>query len=325
MGASVQTLADGTLRVVLPKLGPIDLDRQCVYPVINQKTGGHTHTFATWQADLSRTSAMRFVTGEVLLLLSLQENSAHKTVVEFSSNCFADTEIGRQPAESVGIFEQRFLARLFAAAGQQLGSIPTARHSIDAPAEEEYSETRDISPGVHTRRVRSLLPGVSDRTLVKVSVSSPSDTAWRAIVQVMSDFAQQTARPPVKINEQLRTVEVGPAAKGDAPAERWNDWYVASVSSDGSQTRLSVIRELRVSADGGASWHGAPSDGEIESWILTRAVAIVAAASQRPTEPIKVIAPDQHQNAVPCTVEQVLALKQAGLTDAQVRAACSTN
>jgi hypothetical protein len=325
MGARVEASPDGTLKVIMSRIPAVDLDRNCVYPVVNKKTGGHTHTFATWQGDLTRTSSFRFATGDVLLVLSLQENPSGQTSVEFWGNCVADTELGRLPAESTGVFEEKFLNKLFAEAGQRLGSIPARTHDKDAPAEEAYKETHDLTPGNHKQLIRALLPGVSERTLVKVSVAASTEVVWRAAVAATTKLSEQTGRPVVRVDEQTHTIQNGTAAgRGILPSreERWSDEFITSVTPDGSQTRLSVVRRLRISSDDGVTWRGAPSDGEIESWIVTEALTRVAAGNNEQS-PAKAAGAPKNPVEPSCTVEQVGKMKEAGLTDVQIRAACS--
>jgi hypothetical protein len=350
MRARVDTSADGLLTVVMPKISAVELDRNCVYPIVDKKTGGHLHTFATWQSDLTRTTSFHFADGDVLLLLSLQEDQPGQTIVEFWGNCVADTELGRLPAESTGMFEEKFLNEVFAVAGQHLGSIPKGTHDKDAPAEESYKETRELTPGSHKQWVRTLLPGVSDRTLVRVLVAGSTESVWRAAVQANTKFSEKTGRPSIRVDDKMHTIQNGPSTKGVVAAgdERWSDEFVTSVVPDGSQTRVSVVRSLRVSSDGGGTWRGAPSDGEMENWILSEMFNSLAPVSPVKTAvpvnsvpvssapvssaapvfsaapPVKApVAPPKNATDGTCTVDQVLKMKEAGLSDVQIRAACS--
>lgn len=104
--AKVETKDPVTVNITSPELSASNLDDHCRYPIINSKTGGRMHTFATWQFEKLRSTIHegRRITGHVLIQIH-QEPSG---VVTVSSNCRADTMLGRQAAASLGTWEKPF-------------------------------------------------------------------------------------------------------------------------------------------------------------------------------------------------------------------------
>jgi len=113
--------------VVSIRVPTIKLDENCIYPIINGKTGGHLQTFASWQMGLlhgREEQRNARPSGDVLLELSIQPAEGGRTRFEFWSNCVADTELGRVLANSTGKFERAFLNQL--APGLNLDTWTTA-------------------------------------------------------------------------------------------------------------------------------------------------------------------------------------------------------
>lgn len=84
------------------------IDRYCVYPVINAKTGGRMHTFASWQAEMNRLpsySGRAFGLIEVQMVGDGDQRQVH-------SFCRAFTQLGLQPADSTGVYEKELFDRL---------------------------------------------------------------------------------------------------------------------------------------------------------------------------------------------------------------------
>lgn len=86
-----------------------EIDRYCIYPIINSKTGGRFHTFATWQVEMNR-SPTQFGRAYGLIEIQILPNEP----IRATTFCRALTQLGVQPAESTGLYEQEFLQRLSA-------------------------------------------------------------------------------------------------------------------------------------------------------------------------------------------------------------------
>ena len=130
--------ADDRLILASVKLYGAELDDNCIYPIINVRTGGRMHTFGTWQLELYRSLYYRGrVDGNVLLEISHADYG-----VRVRSNCRALTQLGIQPAESRGVHEKE----LVEAIRNQL-PVPSAGASVP-PAKRDTSEEAAIEPSL---------------------------------------------------------------------------------------------------------------------------------------------------------------------------------
>ena len=128
--------SDERLILASIKLYGAELDDNCIYPIINVRTGGRMHTFGTWQLELYRSLYYRGrVDGNVLLEISQADYG-----VRVRSNCRALTQLGIQPAESRGIHERE----LVDAIRNQLPAPPPGVSAV--PEGREISEGAAIEP-----------------------------------------------------------------------------------------------------------------------------------------------------------------------------------
>ena len=331
LGARVEEKADGTLLVAKERIPASSLDGNCVYPVFDRKTGSHTYTFATWQMSVLQkqfNQSARLGYGDVLLQLSFRRHPSGKTSLEFSSHCVADTELGRLPAESTGVFEESVLNALFAVAGQQL-SMRKPEAVRDSAAVLPYVEDAQLTADSHADSFRSLLPGVSDSTLVSVTVRESDARVWAAALSATDAFSRLTGRPVVRVDEQMREIQNGRIATDSVSQHpSWQDMFVTSLRSDGEKIRINVVRTLRISSRPN-EWKGAPSDGELQSWIIGEVLRNLSRVQDAPTTtvppmPSSGVPPElrNKDHPSPCTVAEILKMKDAGLSDARIKAAC---
>jgi hypothetical protein len=85
-----------------------EIDEYCTYPIINSKTGGRMHTFASWQMEMNR--SLRYsgrATG--VLVIEIEKSSRP---LRAKSYCRAFTELNIQAAESKGVHERQLLEAL---------------------------------------------------------------------------------------------------------------------------------------------------------------------------------------------------------------------
>jgi hypothetical protein len=272
MGARIDESNNGKFVFVL-KRPATALDEYCVYPIINRTTGGHLHTFLTWQLGLFHAGYQedsRLASGDVLLKMSFEPGDGGRTRLDFWSNCVTDTELGRLPAESTGKFERAFVGQLAAAAGQSVDfSALPANHSLDAPAEVDYKPVADSKPGIHESVLRALRPGVSERTAVKSEIAADIGVVWSAAVRATRRFADVSGLTIMSVDERLRQIQNGSAAGPQDAARPWREEFVTSITDAGrGKTRITVVRRLLVPSRDGHEWHAAASDGELESWLI---------------------------------------------------------
>jgi hypothetical protein len=283
MGAHLGKSPRGNMVVNLR--GPaMKLDDNCVYPIVNDRTGdgwtfagfaGRQEYLATrpervgFTGMIDRNSKHRTApTGDVLLELSLQPIDAGHTRLEFWSNCIADTELGRKPANSTGKFERAFLGQL--APGLNLDSwTPTASAALDAAAEIDYRGRSEFDPNdIHRSVLRHLHPGVPERTRVKAETTSSLEDLWRAAQRATRRFAELRRLAVTKTDERFHEIQNGDAstAIGD---RAWREDLTTTLSDVGNgRTRITVVRRLLVPSSDGLTWHGYSSDGEMESWLI---------------------------------------------------------
>jgi hypothetical protein len=283
MGAHLGRSPRGNMVVTL-RVPDLKLDQNCVYPIINGKTGGHMRTFAglhqsiasrpprrigfTGLTDANSGQSAEMLAGDVLLELSLQPVDAGHTRLGFWSNCIAGTEIGRALASSTGKFERAFLGQL--APGLNLDVWTTAAFvTADAPAEVEYQARLEFAPNdIHRGVVTRLHPSVSDRTLVKSEMNAKLDDVWRAAQRATRRFAELTSLTVMRSDERFHQIQNGDASLGGGE-RAWRDDFTTTISDTGyGLTRITVVRRLQVPSSDGLTWHGYLSDGERESWLI---------------------------------------------------------
>jgi hypothetical protein len=270
MGARLGKSPRGNVVVSL-RVPAIKLDENCIYPIINGKTGGHLQTFASWQMGLfhgREEQANARPSGDVLLELSMQPAEGGGTRFEFWSNCVADTELGRVLANSTGKFERAFLNQL--APGLNLDTWTAAASSTaDAPAELPYRARTDFEANdIHRDVQRHLHPGVSDRTLVKALTDASLDDVWQAAQRAARQFATLRRLAVTRTDERFHEIQIGDGSAGTSD-RAWREELVTTVSDTGDGlTRIAVVRRLLVPSSDNLTWHGYPSDGEMESWLI---------------------------------------------------------
>lgn len=268
LGAHMGKSSRGNLVVGL-EVPTSKLDEYCIYPIINAKTGGHMRTFAAWQLEFIQGNSRdaRRTTGEVLVEVALRPNGDH-SMMEFWSNCIGDTELGRVPAPSTGKFEQSFVAQLSAITGQNIDASSLINTAMDAPAEEPYKFKSDFDPNdIHRNPLRALHPGVSDRTAVSADVEADAAAVWKATLRSTQKLADLRGVPITRTDQKLFVVQNGASATDSGRG--WREEFVTSLTSEGrGRVRIRVVRRLLVHSRDSAEWHGAPSDGEIESWLI---------------------------------------------------------
>jgi len=282
MGAHIGKSSRGN-PVVNLRQPAMTLDDNCVYPIVNDRTGGHGSFagFAAWQDYLShrpervgftglidRNSKHRPVpSGDVLLELSLQPVDASHTRLEFWSNCMADTVLGRKPANSTGKFERAFLRQL--APGLNLDEwTATASAALEAAAEIDYKARAEFDPNdIHRSTLRHLPSDVPDRTRVKAETTSNLEDVWQAAQRATSRLAELRGTTVTRIDERFHQIQNGDAsANGVRP---WREDLTTTISDLGNgHTRITVVRRLLVPSADGTTWRGASSDGEMESWLI---------------------------------------------------------
>lgn len=89
-----------------------DIDRYCVYPVINAKTGGRMHTFASWQMEMNRLASVHGRAFGIMEVQVLREEAPLRA----RTFCRALTELNVQPAESTGVYERELMEQVGATA-----------------------------------------------------------------------------------------------------------------------------------------------------------------------------------------------------------------
>ncbi len=323
-GANMVTSPRGNPMVVLSHLGAAKLDENCVYPVVNRKTGGHTYTYLSWQHEVARRIDRRLVTGDFLLEMSLKTGADQNTNIEYWSNCAADTELGRLPALSTGLFEEHFFRQILEAAGQRVRlDRPTV--DPDVPAEEIYVANSKFIHGPHLDKVRRLLPGVSNRTSVRFQVSKPRQEVWQAALRATRQFGELSGCRVQRVDETLGEIQSGDMhTPSHTDNEKWANEFVTAIRGDAAKSQIVVTRTLLiVTADG--EMRGAPSDGFLESWIITKIIDDLSpTADKEQIAPPTISAPRENPKSdVPnCTVDQILKMKELGLADDQIKAAC---
>jgi hypothetical protein len=269
MGARLGKSPRGNVVVALRRPA-IKLDENCIYPIINSKTGGRIRTFASFQLELTQGIQSRDTraSGDVLLELSLQPIDGGRTRLEFSSNCMADTELGRVLANSTLKFERAFLSQL--APGLNLETwVTAASATVDVPAEAEYRARSEFDANdIHRDVLRSLHPGVSERTLVRAVTTANLDDVWRAAQRVTSQFADLRGLAVTLTDERFHQIQNGDASVGGGD-RAWREDLTTTISdTGGGRTRITVVRRLLVPSSDSLTWHGYPSDGEMESWLI---------------------------------------------------------
>lgn len=93
-----------------------EIDEYCVYPIINSKTGGRMHTFASWQMEMNRSLQYSGRATGVLVI-----EIAKTGPLRAKSYCRAFTELNIQPAESKGVHERELVQAL----GGHEAAVPT--------------------------------------------------------------------------------------------------------------------------------------------------------------------------------------------------------
>ena len=285
MGARLGRSPRGSTVVVL-RVPAIKLDDNCVYPIIDAKTGRRMSRFSELQRwagsrhssfdaftgllkDSTTRSAAIELNGDVLLELSIEPVEGERTRLEFSSNCLADTQLGRKLAYSTGKFEREFFLQL--APGLNLDVWTTAASAtVDAPAVLEYKARSEFDANdVHRDVLRHLHPGVSDRTLVKAeTIAKPADV-WRAAQRATGRFSDLRGLAVTRTDERFHQIQNGDASVGGRGDRPWREDLTTTISDTGDgRTRIMVIRRLLVPSSDGLAWRGYPSDGEMESWLI---------------------------------------------------------
>jgi hypothetical protein len=265
--------------------GPdLKLDDNCIYPLVNDRTGARG-TFAAFAGEqeylanrpervgftgmIDRNSKHKTApTGDVLLELSFQSVDADHTRLEFWSNCVADTELGRKPANSTGKFERGFLNQL--APGLNLDAwTASASGALDAAAEVDYRARSEFDlADIHRDVLRHLHAGVPERTRVNVQTAASLDAVWQAAQRATRTFAKLRALAVTRTDERFHQIQNGDASVrvGDRP---WREEFTTSLSDSGNgKTRITVVRRLLVPSSDGLAWKGYSSDGEMESWLI---------------------------------------------------------
>jgi hypothetical protein len=283
LGAHLGRSPRGNTVVNLP--GPaVKLDDNCVYPLVNDRTGarGTFAAFASEQEYLAnRPEKIGFTgmvdlnskhraapTGDVLLELSFQPVDAGHTRLEFWSNCIADTELGRKPANSTGNFERAFLSKL--APGLNLDAwTATAAGALYAAAEVDYRARSEFDlVDIHRSVLRHLHADVPERTRVNVQTTASLDDVWRATQRATHRFAELRALPVTRTDERFHEIQNGDASVpvGD---RSWREEFTTTLADSGNgNTRITVVRRLLVPSSDGLAWRGYSSDGEMESWLI---------------------------------------------------------
>lgn len=322
LGATVAVSERGNLVITSAAIPTTQLDITCVYPVVDKKTGGHTYTYATWLSDLSRTKHLRPINGNVVLAVVLTATAERKTKIDFWSNCVSDSELGRLPSESKGLFEKIFIDALLNKAGQRTESAVVDRISADAPGTVDFHPVTELPSGSHRDLLRSLLPGVSDRTRVTRLFRSDIESVWSAAVAAASDFGQKTGSQVVRMDRELQQIWNGDATQRLAGRDGWADEILTTIARSGNQTRVTVTRRLQVQSED-EYWKGVPSDGEVERFLITDIERRLGATEFPAKNPEPRVDPgNSPQEKLACTVDQILKMKDAGLTNAQIDAAC---
>lgn len=84
-----------------------EIDRYCIYPIINAKTGGRMRTFAAWQVEMNRLASHH---GRAFGIVEVQiRDQEPLRAITF---CRALTELKLQPAESTGVYERELMGLL---------------------------------------------------------------------------------------------------------------------------------------------------------------------------------------------------------------------
>lgn len=233
-------------------------------------------TFASCQLmalqGSSQTSARTL--GSILVEVSLRPEGDH-VAMDFWGNCIADTELGTVPAPSTGKFEQAFLSKLATITGQQIATPKSTSLGLDAPAEEPYRFRSEFDPDDrHWNPLRTLHPGVSDRTAVKMYVKAPIATVWRATLQAAEQLAEIRGAAVGGIDPKFFRVQNGSINTDNG--HDWREEFVTTLTDEEDYgVRITVVRQLRVLSRDSSSWRGAPSDAEIESWLIGRILLAV--------------------------------------------------
>lgn len=261
------------------------LDENCIYPIVNDRTGdrGTFYGFALWQEYLaSRPERVGFtgmvdrnskhraeLTGEILLEIALTPIDAEHTRMEFWSNCIADTELNRKPANSTGQFERSFLAQL--APGLNLDTwTATASGALEAAAQLDYKARSEFdSTDIHRSVLRQLHSRVPERTRVKADTTANIEDAWRAAQRATRRFAELRGLPVTRTDASFHQIQNGDASRA-YENRAWKEEFTTSLSDSGNgHTRIIVVRRLLVPSADGSLWHGYSSDGEMESWLIS--------------------------------------------------------
>jgi hypothetical protein len=277
------------------------LDDNCIYPIVNDRTGVRMGTYAgvaraylaegpervgfTGMVDLNSKHRVE-PSGNVLLELSFQALDAGHTRLEFWSNCIADTalDVRRRPANSTGKFERAFLAQL--APGLNL-DIWTAAASAtsDAAAEIDYRARSEFDLNdIHRSVLRHLHPGVPERTRVKAETAASLEDVWRAAQRATRRFAELRGLTVSRTDERFHLIQNGDASVGVGD-RAWREDLTTTLADSGSgRTRITVVRRLLVPSPDGSTWNGYSSDGEMESWLVGAIMKELATPSIEPNE-----------------------------------------